>query len=62
MVATIHEKIAIVKYLLDLGADSSIVDRDGYNAPHLSAVYGTANVMEALIEAGVEEVSLKAKV
>lgn len=54
MAAVITGKVNIVKYLLEIGADPTIADKDGYTPPHGSAMYGTAQVMEALIEAGID--------
>ena len=54
MSSCLRGKINIVKYLLQAGADPSIGEAMGYLPPHGAAFQGRSNVMEALIEAGID--------
>lgn len=54
MAAVLRGKINIVKYLMSVGADTTVGEAKGYTAPHGAAFQGRSDVMEALIEAGLD--------
>jgi FOG: Ankyrin repeat len=46
--------LLFVAHLLDMGADTSLIDPDGHTALHLAAIDGDDGVIEMLISAGAE--------
>ncbi len=54
MAAVLRGKINIVKYLISVGADTTVGEAKGYTAPHGAAFQGRPDVMETLIEAGLD--------
>lgn len=47
-----YNRYAVVKYLLDIGADCNITDLDGKSCLHFSAAYGTKNTVFELLSRG----------
>jgi ankyrin repeat protein len=46
--------LAVVKYLLSVGADVTVVDGDGKRALHNAACEGHVDVVRALVEGGAD--------
>lgn len=57
MAAALRGKEKIVKYLLDKGADTSIVEKDGYTLPHAAAYQGHVEILKLLKERGLDIIS-----
>ena len=57
MAAALRGKEKIVKYLLDKGADTSIVEKDGYTLPHAAAYQGQVEILKLLKERGLDIIS-----
>lgn len=54
MAATLRGKINIVKFLFEMGADSSIGEQQGYTPQHGAGFQGRAEVMKFLATQGVD--------
>jgi ankyrin repeat protein len=48
--AVLSGKLTAVKTLLDLGADTSAVEKDGYNVLHAAGFQGRAEILKVLLE------------
>jgi len=54
MSACLRGKINIVKYMFELGADTSISESMGYTPPHGAGFQGRAEVMQFLADSGLD--------
>ena len=54
MAAVLRGKINIVSYLLKAGADPMIGENNGYHPPHGAAFQGRPDVMQTLIDYGLD--------
>jgi ankyrin repeat protein len=54
MASVLRGKNNIVKYLLKAGADPMVGEKNGYNPPHGAAFQGRPDVMQTLIDFGLD--------
>ncbi|KAG7348066.1 ankyrin repeat domain protein [Nitzschia inconspicua] len=52
--AVLTGKMNAVKTLLDVGADTSATERDGYNVMHAAGFQGRAEILQVLLDRGLD--------
>ena len=56
MLSCIKENLKLIQYLIERGADISIINKDGWNALHMAVREGHINVVKYLISVCNDEI------